>query len=406
MWILLLKHGGIMQNIIVCNIPKEKNDLINFFTEEWIKSLKKINDVNVVELDCTSNICITSEIKEMLLSNNCNVLFYNNCGFIFNDKKECLWSDYKVDVYNFLLDHPRNYFNELENAPDNMHIICLDEDHVEFIRRFYPNIKDAIYLPDSGVKTVESIKPYNQRDMDVLYCGNCQVNKGFIILIDYLPDNGKELYDEAVKDILNNPSMTAEKAIENYLIRHNLKHDLDTLYDLIVNKKVSRIIEDIVRREYKLMIMHALDMAGIHVDIYGRGWQDDKKPFSDNIRIHDRVTPYECHKLIGDAKIDLSIMPWFKRGSSEKPFAGMLNGAVCVSDTSTYLEDNYIDGVDIMLFDLNHIEKAVSDIKWLLDNPDEAEMIARNGYYHALDSDSTDGRVKQILEIMRAGKDH
>jgi len=399
-----LINGGRMQNIIVCNISKEKNDLINFFTEEWIKSLKKINDVNVVELDCTSNICITSEIKEMLLSNNCNVLFYNNCGFIFNDKKECLWGDYGVNVYNFLLDHPRNYYNALKKAPDNMHIICLDEDHVEFIRRFFPNIKDVIYLPDSGVKIEKSIKPYNQRDIDVMYCGNCRANADFIVLIDSLPDKGKELYSETVKYILNDPSMTAEKAIENYLIRHNLKHDLETLYDLIINNKASRIIEDIVRREYKLMIMHALDMSGVHVDVYGGGWEDKENPFSDNIRIHERVSPYECHKLIGNAKIDLSIMPWFKRGSSEKPFAGMLNGAVCVSDTSKYLEDNYIDGVDIMLFDLNHIEKAVSDIKWLLDNPDEAEMIALNGYYHALDVDSTDARVKQILEIMKSQK--
>lgn len=79
----------------------------------------------------------------------------------------------------------------------------------------------------------------------------------------------------------------------------------------------------------------------------------------------------------------------------------MLNGAVCVSDTSTYLEENYLDGIDIMLFDLDHIEKAAQDIKWLLDNPEDAEIIAQNGYRHAMENDSTDARILQIVEIMK-----
>ena len=185
-----------------------------------------------------------------------------------------------------------------------------------------------------------------------------------------------------------------------YLDAAGIKADDSMLYSLFIKDKVSRQIEDIVRREYKLLIMHALDDAGIKVDIYGDGWTDDEKPFTDNIRIHNRVSPLECHKLIGNAKIDLSIMPWFKRGSSEKPFAGMLNGAVCVSDSSTYLKNNYIDGTDIMLFNLDQIEKAAYDIQWLLNNPDEAEIIAKNGYYHAIDTDSTDARIKQIVEMI------
>ena len=146
--------------------------------------------------------------------------------------------------------------------------------------------------------------------------------------------------------------------------------------------------------------MHALDDAGIKVDIYGEGWEDNDNPFSNNIRIHERVSPLECHNLIGNAKIDLSIMPWFKKGSSEKPFAGMLNGAVCVSDSSTYLKENYVDGTDIILFELDNIEKAVNDIQWLLSNPDEAEIIALNGYYHALDQDGTDARIRQTVELL------
>ncbi|OON86106.1 hypothetical protein BXO88_08625 [Oribacterium sp. C9] len=390
-----------MRDIIVCSVSKSYNDLVNYFTGHWVKALKKIPDVHVKEVYVDEIHELDKEFMEMIQGGNCSMLCYNNFGLLLLDASVNLWEMYGVDVYDFLLDHPRNYDDSLENPINTLHVICLDQNHVDFVKRFYPKVKEVIYLPDSGVKEGDIIKPFHERSMDVLYCGNCQEVHEYLMKVDYLPNNGMDMYEAAIGMLIEDPDLSAEEAVERYLKENELKSDNEMLYDLLVTKHVSRYIEDIVRREYKLMIMHALDMAGISVDVYGTGWVDEEKPFSDNIRIHNRVSPYECHKLVGDAKIDLSIMPWFKKGSSEKPFAGMMNGAVCVSDTSTYLEENYMDGIDIMLFDLNHIEKAVQDIMWLLSNPKEAEIIAMNGHHHVMEHDGTEARIKQLLEIMR-----
>ncbi|ETP71813.1 hypothetical protein UYO_2202 [Lachnospiraceae bacterium JC7] len=389
-----------MHNIIICSVSESYNNLINYFSEQWIKALKKVPDIHVKELLFDTITETDEELMEMLNSGSCSMLCYNNCGLLLSDDSGNIWEKYGINVYDFLLDHPRNYDDSLKNPIQNLHVICLDQNHADFVKRFYPKVKEVIYLPDSGVKEVDTIKPFHERSMDVLYCGNCQNSHEAVADVEFLPDNGMKMYEEAIGYIFDDPSLTAEDAVEKYLNENGFDCGTETLYDLFVNRQVSRCVEDIVRREYKLMVMHALDMADIKVDVYGTGWVDEERPFSDNIRIHERVSPAECHKLVGDAKIDLSIMPWFKKGSSEKPFAGMMNGAVCVSDTSTYLEENYIDGIDIMLFDLNHIEKAVQDIMWLLANPKEAEIIAMNGHHHVMENDGTDARIKQLLEIM------
>ena len=397
----------VMHNIVICSLLKSYYGLINYFAGQWVKALEKLPDVHVKELYIDAISEIDKELTDMLQSGCCSMLCYNNCGLLLSsDNLGNIWEHYGIKVYDFLLDHPRNYDDSLANPIQNLHVICLDQNHVDFVKRFYPKVKDVIYLPDSGVKECDVIKPFHERSIDVLYCGNCQNSHEAVVDVEYLPKNGMEMYDTAIGMIFDDPTLTAEQAVERYLEEKDLEHGTETLYDLFVEKQVSRCIEDIVRREYKLMIMHALDMAGIKVDVYGTGWEDAEKPFSENIRVHKRVTPYECHKLMGDAKIDLSIMPWFKRGSSEKPFAGMMNGAVCVSDTSTYLEENYMDGIDIMLFDLDHIEKAVQDIIWLLDNPKEAEIIAMNGHHHAMENDGTDARIRQLIAIMSEGLEH
>lgn len=172
----------------------------------------------------------------------------------------------------------------------------------------------------------------------------------------------------------------------------------DVLLEL--NIKYAGYVEGMVRRHYKLECMKALDDAGIHVNVFGDGWVDDDYIFSDNIVLHERIKVDKLMDLIGQAKISLCFIPWYKKGCSEKNFDSMLNGALCVTDRSEYLEKNYKDGYNIVFFDLNSPEQMAADIRWLLDNPDEAEKIARRGYYTARKYDTWKCRFVKVLEIM------
>ncbi len=156
-----------------------------------------------------------------------------------------------------------------------------------------------------------------------------------------------------------------------------------------------------IRRYFKLEGIKTLDNEGVHVDVFGDGWEDDDYQFSENITFHGRIKVEELMSIIGRAKISLCFIPWFKKGCSEKNFDSMLNGALCVTDRSEYLEKNYRDGYNVVYFDLNDPAQMAADIKWLLQNPDEAEIIARRGYNTAKENNTWECRFEVILQKMK-----
>ena len=198
--------------------------------------------------------------------------------------------------------------------------------------------------------------------------------------------------------IVAEPQKTVESIIEEYLI--DIGKQLDDSFIRNTIEITAGLIEGKVRRYYKLSGMAALDKLGISVDIWGDGWNDQEYKFSDNIKIHERVSPDEIMKIVGNAKISLCFIPWFKRGCSEKNFDSMLNGAVCVTDKSEYLLQNYVDGYNIVYFDLNNLEQMAFDIKYLLEHLDVAETIAQRGYETATRYDTWEKRFDKILEYM------
>ena len=78
----------------------------------------------------------------------------------------------------------------------------------------------------------------------------------------------------------------------------------------------------------------------------------------------------------------------------------MLNGALCVSDKSEYLSEHYRDGDNIVFFDLDNPDQMANDVKWLLDNPDKAEVIARRGYETASKYDTWDNRFQYFIHVL------
>lgn len=69
---------------------------------------------------------------------------------------------------------------------------------------------------------------------------------------------------------------------------------------------------------------------------------------------------------MADAKIVMNFMPWFKDGSHERIYNSMLNGAVCLTDPSLFLEKYHKDMDTIAYFHLNDPEEASDKIDLLL----------------------------------------
>ncbi|MCR4746671.1 MAG: glycosyltransferase, partial [Lachnospiraceae bacterium] len=272
-----------------------------------------------------------------------------------------------------------------------------DENHIKFIKEFYPNVKNTFFITQGGRKS-ENLISLAERPIDVIYMGSQTAFHGFPA-ISFLSDNGSDLYSYCVNFLFSDNSKTAHEAIKKYLSEKNIELSDSDFFEL--NHDCADSITNYVRREYKFLGMHALDQAGIHVDVYGGdSWVDSENSYSPNIKLHERVDIEELLKKASQSKISLCFVPWFKKGCSEKNFDSMLNGALCISDRSEYLDEHYQDGKNIIYFDLNNPAQMAADVKWLLEHIDAAEQIAQKGYETALKYDSADIMYEKIYNLM------
>lgn len=374
---------------------------LTFFIRQFISYIEDsacFEDYYVVDVNQPETFnCVAFD--EYALQPSCAMFTFNNLGIHLSaNDGENFWKKNNIPVFDYLVDHPRNFEDTLLSPPCDIFVFTLDKNHEAFITRFYPQVKGIFFSPNGGNISPPPLRDYSSRTIDVLYMGNCNERVDYYNSIDLLPDKGADLYRSTISYMMQNTMVSAEEAIESYLRDNCIAYSDGDLYNII--KLAAWSIETTVRRSTKLEGMKALSDSGVNVDIYGTGWSDESYPFRSNIKIHERIDPVELMSIIDNAKISLCFIPWFKRGCSEKVFNSMLHGSICVTDKSEYLAENYKNWQNIVYFNLNSPHKMAEAISVLLNNPSKAEQIAINGYKTALLFDSWSIRYENVANTI------
>ncbi|MBO6214293.1 MAG: glycosyltransferase family 1 protein [Lachnospiraceae bacterium] len=331
---------------------------------------------------------------------DCIAVFFNQIGIMLSaDSGENYWDSMDIPVYTMQVDHPRNFADALRDPIKQLHVLSIDKKHIDFIRSFFPKVENVYFLPQGGAPESDrdSLKKISDRPIEILYTGSCHQAIEAFPPIGGLPSNGMDMYDFAISLMLADPLYTTEEAIELYFMSKGYTLPRDQLLSLYTS--VSIYVESYVRREWKFKTMEALDKAGFHVEIYGDHWKASDHPLSDNIVIHDRISSAECNRLMGLSRFTLNFIPWFKDGTSERPFNSMLNGSVCLIDKSKYLTERFIDGRELIFFDLTAPDELVSKLKDYMNSPEKLQLIADAGYNTAYSNDTWKNRLERILEF-------
>ena len=313
-----------------------------------------------------------------------------------------LWDLYDVACINIIVDHPFYYYEELQYLPKRYLQICIDGDHNDYMKRFYPDIlcgepmplagcdyrhsffphstfspeEDVIdpagYLP--GVRS-ESLSqtPVSKRSTDVVFTG-CFTQPDFFL--PYMKRNGAE-YDAFYHDILDDLLADPDQCIHTVYLRH-LNRELPELTEEELKNVMNKMIflDLWIRFTFRGRVIQTLLDADIPVHCIGAGWETLSTGKKD-ILTH---TPYSdttvCLKAISEARISLNVMPWFKRGAHDRIYSSMINGAVCVTDKSSYLSEHFKDNDMLCYYDLKHLSALPSTVTHLLRHPDTMQKIA------------------------------
>ena len=356
-----------------------------------------VNDAYIMDVTEQTFIQRLLEIDSQI-DETTDVITFNNIGIrVSGVGGENYWEIKKVKLHNILVDAPAWYESSLKHSLECMQVIAIDRYHKEFINRHFPSYTSTQFLPLGGVELQgrEEIA-YEDRKIEVLYVGFKRSSMSRDNKYAFLPDNGRELFETARHLLIKYPHLTIEQVYDLYMneIGAKLIHDAELE---VIHTLYEEIVED-VRGYYQGRIIESLAAFGIHVDIYSGGsWEEQAEKYPDYVHTHERITSEECIELMRNSKITLNIMPWFKYGSHDRIYNAMLNGSVCVSDTSEYLKKYFQNGKNIVFYELNQLDNLVKNVHLLLENPEYAKSIIEN-QKKAVANSTWSHRVHNILE--------
>ncbi len=290
-----------------------------------------------------------------------------------------VWDQFGIFCINILVDHPSFYKPGLDAAPRLSAVLCIDQNHMRYMQRFYPSIPITGFLPHGGSdRSPAGPKPIRERTVDVLYAGGLSKN----FLNNIMPDfskykdfDAKSIADAAYGLLIAHPEKTGEAAIEEVLAANGICLPDEQLCGLISDL---RYVEGLAVSYYREAAVRTLVEHGIHVALYGNGWENCEWIDSPFVTCHQQVPMEEILDIMQDSKIVLNTMTWFKAGAHERIFDGMLAGAVVVTDSSQYLKEEFSND-EFVMFELTEIDCLAQTVTGLLQHPDQMQAIADRG---------------------------
>ncbi len=299
---------------------------------------------------------------------------------IFLDESDrMMWDALRIPSYNIVVDHPMYYHHFLARHPKDYHHISIDRNHEKYMKRFFPEIQNGPFLPLAGTQLYpnKSYVPAQYRRYDVTMVGNYTRPEKFEKYITRIDDEYTAFYYGMIDDLLAHPMRTVEEVAEEHIRR-----EIPEAAEEELKKVMSSLtfIDLYVRFRTRGQAVQALVDAGIRVNVFGGGWNelDCKKP--ENLVNGNSLDSVGCLKKLCQSKISLNVMPWFRDGAHDRIFNSMLNGALCLTDSSVYLDEILQDKVNSRIYSTARPEELPDMVYGLLADPVNLQKIIDNGY--------------------------
>lgn len=318
---------------------------------------------------------------------------------LYDGNGELFWEKRNIPCVNIAVDHPFYYPELLAIHPKDFYAVSIDRYHMQYLKRYYPDIRSDYFLPLGGT----SLFPDNhypavsERKYDVVFTGNFTPKEEFDSYINRLGTEYAAFYRSIINELLQNPDLPDEMVIEQHLKKEFPDATKEELIETIGNMI---FIDTYIRFYFREKVVRTLVDFGIHVHCIGAGWNKFACKYPENFTYEDNCPSLDCLKRMTEAKLSLNVMPWFKDGAHDRVFNAMANGSVCITDHSKYLDEILTDGENVIFYDLLHINELPEKIKTLLNQTDKLKTLAQNGYHFTMEQHTWINRAKTLHEML------
>lgn len=323
---------------------------------------------------------------------------FNGMGFQLEiTKGHNFWEENGIPAINILMDHPFHFDKHLKNAPGTSVVFCMDQRHIGYVRRFYPNIRNVDFLPHAGIESDSPHPDIRDRETEVLYAGTLSrfVAEGLIPDLSSITEyDALALSKDVLNELTTHPEKTTEEAIEAYFLSEGISFSDEELRCQITRL---RFLDSFAVSFYREQAVRRLVDSGVPVTVYGSGWDPLDWAGHPKLTLAGRVGAREILSVMEQSKIVLNTMTWFKAGTHDRVFNGMLQRAGVVSDNSEYMKERFTSGEELYMFDLERIEEMPEKVKELLADTDCLQEMADRGYRAAKEHDTWENRIDEVI---------
>ena len=287
----------------------------------------------------------------------------------------------------YWFDNPAFFYKTLFNySGDDYYVLCHDKFYIDYLKKYY-HIKNAMLCPPAGKG--ELYLEAENKIYDIVFVGSFKLNRMPTVTDDFI----KQFYSY----MIDNPTLTYEEGLNHILQDNPILQDEEQFKEL--HSSLASLCH-IISGHYRTKVIETLINANIQIHVFGESWKLYDGEFKDNLIIHPDVSVEESLKVMSQAKISLNVMHWHKAGMTERIANSMLTGAVCVSDETTYLKENFTED-EIVLYELNHLDELPAKINKILSDDDYRRKLVHNAYSKAIKEHTWRQRAEKILELTR-----
>lgn len=298
--------------------------------------------------------------------------FIDSEGVSFFDARDILF-------INIVVDHPFYYHKFLPYLPKKYIQISIDREHEAYLQRFFPELTRGPFMPLGGTSLWEreSMPGWKDRQYDIVFTGNYNPPSMFEEAIHRNGDEYAEFYYDIIRDLTEHPWKSMDATIMEHINR-----DVEDASEAGLKDAMSNMIfiDLYVRHYFRGEVVKTLVDNGFKVYCFGAGWKELSCRHPENIIDGNVLDSLGCLQQISRSRLSLNVMPWFKDGAHDRVFNSMLNGAVCVSDSSRYMDEILTDGKEYVRYDLAKLEELPGRVEEVLSDRQKWEYIVENGY--------------------------
>lgn len=321
---------------------------------------------------------------------------------------ENYWDSIGVPFINYIVDHPLQHHKALSEHGYNYYVICIDTFHKEFIRKYYPLIKDHIwFLPHGGIKDVYSdgdidfsYDGFKARNIDILFTGTYLSLSSIESNINEYPATVRKLIVDHIDYMLSNRALTEEEGLITVLKNRGIDVDTIDMFDYLF---ATRITEQYVRAYIREEIIRYMIASGLNLRIYGYGWDtfvDDMR----NTLCFGSVSFEKTLGLFGRSKVVLDQSSHIKHGMHERIANAMLAGGAVLTDRNDYLESVFKEGLEtgeLCMFDVSKPQEIPHIAAVMLENDEKLYEMAMRAERKACNEMTWECRAAELLDIIR-----